>query len=129
MRRAASVLSLAVTLASCASRDGEARALRVCADPNNLPFSDSSRHGFENRLVSLIGAELGKPVEYTWWAQRRGFVRNTLNAGSCDLVAGVASGMEMLVTTRRTTNRPTSSSLGAIGISTSCRSTTRGSSD
>jgi len=75
-------------------------ALRVCADPNNLPFSNRAQQGFENRIASLIGSELHRPVEYTWWAQRRGFVRNTLNAGDCDLVAGTTAGMEMLVTTR-----------------------------
>jgi mxaJ protein len=77
-----------------------ANALRVCADPNNLPFSNAAQQGFENRIVSMIGVELSRPVEYTWWAQRRGFVRNTLNARACDLVSGTASGMEMLVTTR-----------------------------
>lgn len=75
-------------------------ALRVCADPNNLPFSNRAGEGFENEIARLIGAELGKPVEYTWWAQRRGFVRNTLNAGACDLVIGVAAGVDMLATTK-----------------------------
>jgi mxaJ protein len=75
-------------------------ALRVCADPNNLPFSNRAGEGFENRIATLVGQELRRPVEYTWWAQRRGFVRNTLNAGGCDLVVGTASGMEMLATTR-----------------------------
>lgn len=75
-------------------------ALRVCADPNNLPFSNRAGEGFENEIARLIGAELGKPVEYTWWAQRRGFVRNTLNAGACDLVIGIAAGMDLLATTK-----------------------------
>src|SRR5215208_942312 len=75
-------------------------ALRVCADPNNLPFSNAAREGFENHIAALIGREMHKRVEYVWWAQRRGFVRNTLNAGTCDLVVGTASGMEMLATTR-----------------------------
>jgi len=74
--------------------------LRVCADPNNLPFSNSAGQGFENQIAQMIGAELHRPVTYTWWAQRRGFVRNTLNAGQCDLVVGTASGMEMLATSR-----------------------------
>jgi|SRR6185503_16820489 len=74
--------------------------LRVCADPNNLPFSNERGQGFENQIARLIGRELGRPVAYTWWAQRRGFVRNTLNAGTCDLVVGTAAGMEMLATTR-----------------------------
>ncbi len=77
-----------------------ASPLRVCADPNNLPFSNSAGQGFENQIAQMIGAELHRPVEYTWWAQRRGFVRNTLNAGTCDLVVGTASGMEMLATSR-----------------------------
>ena len=75
-------------------------ALRVCADPNNLPFSNRAGQGFENRIADLIGRELREPVEYTWWAQRRGFVRNTLNSGACDLVVGTSAGMDMLATTR-----------------------------
>jgi mxaJ protein len=75
-------------------------ALRVCADPNNLPFSNSASQGFENKIAELIGRELNRPVEYTWWAQRRGFVRNTLNSGACDLVVGTSAGMDMLATTR-----------------------------
>ena len=74
--------------------------LRVCADPNDLPFSNAARQGFENRIAELVGSELGRPVEYTWWAQRRGFVRNTLKANTCDLVVGTVAGMEMLATTR-----------------------------
>jgi mxaJ protein len=67
-------------------------ALRVCADPNNLPFSNSRGEGFENRIAALIARDLGEQVEYTWWAQRRGFARSTLNAGSCDVILGVPTG-------------------------------------
>ena len=73
--------------------------LRVCADPNNLPFSNHQRTGFENRLAALVARELGATVEYTWWAQRRGFVRNTLKAGSCDVIMGVPAGMDMVLRT------------------------------
>lgn len=76
------------------------RELRVCADPNNLPFSNRAGEGFENRLVALVARDLGATVRYTWWAQRRGNVRETLNAGLCDLIPGVAAGLEMLATTR-----------------------------
>ncbi|CAN5658847.1 hypothetical protein BH24ACI2_BH24ACI2_05510 [soil metagenome] len=65
-------------------------ALKICADPNNLPFSNEKREGFENKIADLIGREMNLPVEYTWWAQRRGFFRNTLRAGLCDVVIGVA---------------------------------------
>jgi mxaJ protein len=78
----------------------DARELRVCADPNNLPFSNEAREGFENKVVDLIAQDLGASVTYTWWAQRRGFVRNTLKAGLCDLVPGTPSNVEMMRTTR-----------------------------
>jgi mxaJ protein len=77
-----------------------ARELRVCADPNNRPFSAEDGSGLENKIVELIGQELGADVTYTWFAQRRGFLRNTLNAGKCDLVPGVPASMEMLRATR-----------------------------
>jgi mxaJ protein len=77
-----------------------AAALRVCADPNNLPFSDRAGRGFENKIVALIARDLGTTVDYTWWAQRRGYVRNTLTANVCDVWAGVASGVEMMASTR-----------------------------
>ena len=73
--------------------------LRVCADPNNLPFSNEKQEGFENRIADLLAHDLGDRVEYTWWAQRRGFFRNTLRAGACDVVIGVPAGFEMALTT------------------------------
>jgi mxaJ protein len=75
-------------------------ALRVCADPNNLPFSNRRGEGFENRIAELIARDLGVPLEYTWWPQRRGFIRNTLNAGRCDLLTGVPADFERVRTTR-----------------------------
>jgi quinoprotein dehydrogenase-associated probable ABC transporter substrate-binding protein len=77
-----------------------AGVLRVCADPNNLPFSNQRGEGFENKIAELLAQDLGEHVEYTWWAQRRGFFRNTLKAGMCDVVIGVPSGFEMALTTR-----------------------------
>lgn len=74
-------------------------ALRVCADPNNLPFSDSLQRGFENHIASLVARDLGMPLRYTWWPQRRGFVRNTLKAGDCDVVIGVPQGYDMVTST------------------------------
>src|SRR4051812_48825443 len=58
--------------------------LRVCADPNNLPFSNERGEGIENALATLVGRALGLTVAYTWQPQRRGFVRTTLNRGACD---------------------------------------------
>jgi mxaJ protein len=76
-----------------------ARVLRVCADPNNLPFSNQQQQGFENAIATVIADALHAELKYTWWAERRGFIRNTLNAGRCDLVAAVPVGLERLRTT------------------------------
>lgn len=81
-------------------KSGARRVLRVCADPNNLPFSSIKEKGFENLLVELIASELDADLEYTWWAQRRGFIRNTLRARLCDLVPGVPSSFELVLATR-----------------------------
>ncbi len=67
-------------------------SLRVCADPRDLPFSDEQRGGFENKIAELLGRELSLPVEYVWYPQVTGFVRNTLWAGRCDLVTGTVAG-------------------------------------
>ena len=76
------------------------RELRVCADPNNLPFSNNRGEGFENRIAELIARELDAFLRYTWWAQRRGFVRNTLREGTCDLIIGVPAGYDPVLTTK-----------------------------
>lgn len=87
----------AVMLLACSF--AQAAELRVCADPNNLPFSNAAGEGFENRIVALLARDLGASVHYTWWAQRRGNVRNTLNAGRCDLIPGTASSAGITGTT------------------------------
>lgn len=74
--------------------------LVVCADPNNLPFSNRAGQGFENKLVELLAREMQAQVEYVWWAQRRGYRRGTLAEGRCDLWPGVASGVQSIATTR-----------------------------
>lgn len=82
--------------------------LRVCADPNNPPLSDRSLSGFENKIAALIARELGWKLEYAWWPQRMGFVRNTLRARDpehddrykCDLVIGVGFPSEITASTR-----------------------------
>jgi mxaJ protein len=92
---------LAVLMLAGGVRGADAgRVLRVCADPNNLPFSNARGQGFENRLVELVARDLGAGVEYTWRAQRRGFLRETLSAGRCDVVPGVPARLERVLATR-----------------------------
>ena len=73
--------------------------LRVCSDPNNLPFSNDKQEGFENKIAELIARDMNLKLEYTWWAQRRGFVRNTLKSDLCDLIVGMPSSSELALTT------------------------------
>ena len=76
------------------------RTLTACADPNNLPFSNKAGEGFENKLAELIAADLDAKLRYIWWAQRRGYVRNTLNEKKCDFWPGIASNVETVATSR-----------------------------
>jgi quinoprotein dehydrogenase-associated probable ABC transporter substrate-binding protein len=74
-------------------------ALRVCADPANMPFSNDKGEGFENKIAEIVAAELKLPVEYTWFPQAIGFIRRTLFARRCDVVMGYAQGDELVQNT------------------------------
>lgn len=85
----------------------QSETLRVCADPNNLPLSNNKREGYENKIAELFAQDLGWKIEYTWFPQRMGFIRNTLRAREpnaerfkCDLVMGVPDGFELAATTK-----------------------------
>lgn len=80
--------------------NGKRVTMRVCADPNNLPFSNDKGAGFENKLASLVAHDLGLGLEYSWLPQRRGFVRNTLKLENCDVIMGIASASELVMATR-----------------------------
>jgi mxaJ protein len=96
--RLATLAALSLIVVGAAAGAAE-RQLRVCADPNNLPFSNEREEGFENRIAELVAGELDAELAYVWWAQRRGFIRNTLRAGVCNLVIGVPVGYELVETT------------------------------
>jgi mxaJ protein len=100
-RDLAAFACLMLLLSGCQSLSKPAqRVLRVCSDPNNLPFSNDKSEGFENRIAELAARKLGARLEYTWFAQRRGFVRNTLNVRLCDVVMGVPAGFDPVATTK-----------------------------
>jgi mxaJ protein len=98
-RPAALLLALALAANPGGGRAAETGVLRVCADPNNLPFSNAAGEGLENALAEIVAGALGWDLRYTWHAQRRGFLRQTLNAGQCDVVMGLPN-LDMLTTTR-----------------------------
>ena len=106
LKPAAGALAL-LLLAFGAGAEEPAGVLRVCADPNNLPLSHRNQQGFENKIAELFARELGWRLEYTWFPQRMGFIRNTLRAWDgnakrykCDLVIGLPVGFDQAATTR-----------------------------
>ena len=90
---------LATLLAAAGWAAPPARELRVCADPDNLPFSNERREGFENQIAQVVADAMHATVRYTWMPQRRGFIRRTLSAGDCDVVMGVPSAYGMVLAT------------------------------
>jgi mxaJ protein len=89
------LLAAVLALGGC----GE-RVLTICADPNNMPFSNRRGEGLENKLAELLAEDLDAELHYVWWSQRRGWVRNTLGERKCDAWLGVPSALEALSTTR-----------------------------
>ena len=84
--------------ASPANPSGK-RVLRISADPNNLPFTNERMEGFENKIAELIAREMNAELEYHWRAQRRGFFRQALTEGECDLVLGAPARFDRALTT------------------------------
>lgn len=81
-------------------RAGHAGPLRVCADPNNLPYSDSASGGYEIELAQLTAKELSRPVQFVWITQRGEYLRKTLFAGKCDVLMSLPTSLEAVLTTR-----------------------------
>jgi quinoprotein dehydrogenase-associated probable ABC transporter substrate-binding protein len=94
--KSVSALLLCAASAACLA----APSLRVCADPNNLPYSNDQKQGFENELANLIAGDLGMQVTYFWFPQREAFFQKTLNSGVCDVVMGAPSGLDEAATTQ-----------------------------
>jgi quinoprotein dehydrogenase-associated probable ABC transporter substrate-binding protein len=92
------ITCLAALPACAVAQSTGAAKLRVCADPNNLPYSNNQQQGFENRIAALIASDLNKPIEYFWFPQRSRFFRNTLNRRVCDVVMGVPIGFDQAAT-------------------------------
>ena len=93
------VLVLLCTLAGRAPAD-EAKQLRVCGDPNNLPFSNEKLEGIENKIAVVIAKDLGMTVAYTWWPHQRGLVKRVLNTSRCDVMLGIPKGYDPVLWTK-----------------------------
>ncbi|UWZ84134.1 quinoprotein dehydrogenase-associated putative ABC transporter substrate-binding protein [Occallatibacter riparius] len=86
-------LSIAVALLFATICAAHAAPLRICADPDNLPFSNRAEQGFDNRIAILIAHELRREPQFVWARSRRGFLREQFDKGACDLLMGVPQGM------------------------------------
>ena len=78
----------------------DAKQLRVCGDPNNLPFSNEKLEGVENKIATVIAKELGESVAYFWWPHQRGLVKRVLNARHCDVMLGIPKGYDLVLWTK-----------------------------
>ena len=96
--RGAALLVASILLGSC-DLVGPPH-IKACMDPNNMPFSNRAGQGLENKLAALIALDLHRKLDVVWWAQRRGYVRNTLNERKCDFWPGIGSDVEMVATSR-----------------------------
>jgi len=92
-------VAFAVALTLCIAHPAAARELRVCADPNDLPYSDRAGDGFENRIAALIAKDLGAQLTYYWLPQWRGYARKTLQQARCDVIPGIAQADESVLAT------------------------------
>jgi quinoprotein dehydrogenase-associated probable ABC transporter substrate-binding protein len=95
---AAACVGLAVMLGagSAGAQPAGGASLRVCADPDNMPFSNEKGEGFENKLAELIAQKLDARLEYSWFAEATGYVPNTMGRDACDLVMGYAQGTGLI---------------------------------
>ena len=76
------------------------KEFRVCADPDNLPYSNQKGEGFENKIAEVLAKDLGKELTYEFWLDRQGFLRNTINAQRCDVIMGMGSDVDSLRTSK-----------------------------
>ncbi len=93
-------LTLVAGLLSFATAVNAEQELRVCADPDNLPFSNEQQEGFENKIAEVLAEDLHAKLSYFWLRQRQGYIRQTLGAQRCDVVMGVPNGYERVLSTR-----------------------------
>src|SRR5262245_3986930 len=98
--KTSAVLLLALLLLGGSATAGHLKELRVCGDPDNLPFSNEKQEGFENRIAEVIAKDLGATLSYYWWPHQRGLVRNTLTANKCDVLIGIPKGYDPVMWTK-----------------------------
>jgi mxaJ protein len=94
------VIALVLCALSGSAPAGEAKQLKVCGDPNNLPFSNEKLQGIENKIADVIAKDMGLTVAYTWWPHQRGVVKRALNTLRCDVMLGIPKGYDPVLWTK-----------------------------
>jgi mxaJ protein len=92
-------LLVVLALSGRASAD-DTKQLRVCGDPNNMPFSNEALQGIENKIADVIAKDLGMTVAYVWWPHQRGLVKRVLNTRRCDVMLGIPKGYDPVLWTK-----------------------------
>jgi mxaJ protein len=92
-------VAMLVVVAAAQPVSSQSPTLRICGDPDNLPFSNEKLEGFENKIAAVVASELGATPTYAWWPHQRGLVRNTIDAGTCDVIFGVPEGLDFVLWT------------------------------
>jgi quinoprotein dehydrogenase-associated probable ABC transporter substrate-binding protein len=92
-------LKVGCVILLCASFVLAATPLKVCADPDNLPFSNRKAQGFDNKIAELLARDLSRKLEFVWQRAGRGFVRENLDKGVCDVLVGVPAQFRPVLTT------------------------------
>ena len=105
MTKLAVAWRLAVALALLCAVPGrapadDAKQLKVCGDPNNLPFSNEKLQGIENKIADVVAKDLKLTVAYTWWPHQRGVVKRALNTRRCDVMLGIPKGYDPVLWTK-----------------------------
>ena len=95
----ACIVPLLAGLFVSASAIAEGPLLRICADPDNLPYSNQALGGFDNKIAALLARDIGHKPVFVWARSRRGFLRERFNKGACDVLMGVPEGMKHVRTT------------------------------
>jgi mxaJ protein len=78
----------------------QSTTLRICGDPDNLPYSNDKLEGFDNKIAAIVAADLGSKLDYTWYPHQMGLIRNTIDAEKCDVVFGVPEGLDRVTWTK-----------------------------
>jgi len=96
----AGALGVAAAVALMGSAPQPVAELRVCADPYNMPFSNDREEGFENKIALVVARDLNARVINFWWPSRRGFMRNSILGGFCDVMIEAPVGLDAVATTK-----------------------------